>query len=74
MLRITVRQTNRSAIAEFCIVPGQDATLLGRKTSEMLEILKAVINVNNCSTYIDYAQPLDNKAALRVKFPKAVFC
>ena len=72
MLRVTVPQTKVSAIAEFYIVPGQAATLLGRKTSEMLAILKVGINVNNCSTNIDCVQPLDNKAALRLKFP-AVF-
>ena len=69
MLSVTVPQTNMSAIAEFYIVPGQAATLLGRKTSEMLAILKVGINVNNCSTNIDCAQPLDNKATLRLKFP-----
>ena len=68
MLRVTVPQTKMSAIAEFYIVPGQAATLLGRKTSEMLAILKVGINVNNCSTNIDCVQPLDNKAALRLKF------
>ena len=70
MFRVTVPQTKMAAIAEFYIVPGQAATLLGRKTSEMLAILKAGINVNNCTTNIDCAQPLDNKAALRLKFPK----
>ena len=59
-----------SAIAEFYVVPGQAATLLGRKTSEMLAFLKVGININNCTTNIDCAQPLDNKAALRLKFPK----
>ena len=70
MLRVTVPQTKMSAIAKFYVVPGQAATLLGRKTSEMLAILKVGINVNNCTTNIDCAQPLDNKAALRLKFPK----
>ena len=59
-----------STIAEFYIVPGQAATLLGPKTSEMLAILKVGISVNNCTTDIDCVQPLDNKAALRLKFPK----
>ena len=36
----------------------------------MLAILKVGINVNNCATNIDCAQPVDNKAALRLKFPK----
>ena len=71
MLRVTVPQTKMSAIAEFYVVPGQAATLLGHKTSEMLAILKVGINVNNCTTNTDCAQPLDNKAALRLKFPKA---
>ena len=70
MLRVTVPQTKMSTIAEFYIVPGRAATLLGRKTSEMFAILKVGINVNNCTTDIDCVQPLDNKAALRLKFPK----
>ena len=35
MLRATMPQTKMSTIAEFYIVPGQAATLLGHKTSEM---------------------------------------
>ena len=69
MLRVTVPQTNMSAISEFYIVPGQAATLLGRKTSELLAILKVGINVNNCNASIDNAQPLDKKATLTVKSP-----
>lgn len=64
MLRVTVPQTNVSATAEFYIVPGQAATLLGRKTSEMLTILKVGINIHNRSTNIANVQPLGNKAAL----------
>ena len=71
MLRVTAPQTDMSATAEFYIVSGQAATLLGRKTSEILAILKVGVDaVMNCSTNIDNAQPLDNKAALKVKFPK----
>ena len=71
MLRVTVPQPDMSATAEFYIVSGQAATLLGRKTSEILAILKVGVDaVMNCSTNIDNAQPLDNKAALKVKFPK----
>ena len=70
MLRVTVPQTDMSATAEFYIVSGQAATLLGRKTLEMLATLKVGVNVMNCSTNIDNAQPLDNKTALKVKFPK----
>ena len=70
MLRVTVPQKNMSAIAEFYIVPGQAATLLGHNTSELLAILKVRININNCNPNFDNAQPLDKKAALRVKFPK----
>ena len=65
MLRVTVPQTNMSAIAEFYIVPRLAATLLGHKTSEMLGI-----TVNNCNASIDKAQLLDKAAALRVKFSK----
>ena len=70
MLRVTVPQPDMSATAESYIVSGQAATLLGRKTSEILAILKVGVDVMNCSTNIDSAQPLDNKAALKVKFPK----
>ena len=59
-----------SATAEFYIVSGQAAILLGRKTSEILAILKVGDDVMNCSTNIDNARSLDNKAALKVKFPK----
>ena len=70
MLKVTVPQTNMSAIAEFYIVPSHAATLLGRKTSEMLAILKIGINVNNCSIILENAQPIDEKASLRARFPK----
>ena len=40
----------------------------------MLAILKVGINVNNCTTNIDCVQPLDNKAALRLKFSKFFEC
>ena len=70
MLRVTVPQPDMSATAEFYIVSGQAATLLGRKTSEILAILKVGDDVMNCSTNIDNARSLDNKAALKVKFPK----
>jgi len=58
-----------SEIAEFYVVPSHAATLLGRKTSEMLEILKIGI-VNNCSTILENAQPVDKKASLRARFTK----
>jgi len=61
MLRVTVPQTNMSAIAEFYIVPREAATLLGRKMSEMLAILKVGITVNNRNTNVDNAQPLDRQ-------------
>ena len=70
MLRVTVPQPDMSATAEFYIVSGQAAILLGRKTSEILAILKVGDDVMNCSTNIDNARSLDNKAALKVKFPK----
>ena len=70
MLTVTVRQTNRSTIAEFYIVPGHAATLPDRKTSEILAIVKVGTNVNNCNTSTDNVQLLDKKAALRVKFLK----
>ena len=54
MLKVTFPQTKMSAIAEFYIVSGQAASLLGRKTSELLAILKVGINVlkliNNSSS------------------------
>jgi len=46
------------------------ATLLGRKTSEMLAILKVVNEVNSWNINLGNPQPVDKKAALRAKFPK----
>ena len=70
MLKVTVPHTNMSAIAEFYIVPSHTATLVGRKTSEMLAILKIGINVNNCSIILENAQPVDKKASRIARFPK----
>ena len=68
-LRVSVPQTNTSTIAEFYIVPGDAATLLGRKTSEMLAVLKVGIDVNSCTTTFEDTQSGDKKATLRAKFP-----
>ena len=59
-----------SAVAEFYTVPGDAATLLGRKTSEMLAVLKVGIDVNSCSVNLANTQFVDQKAALMTKFPK----
>ena len=59
-----------SAIAEFYTFLRKTVNRLDRKTSEMLVILKDGVNVNICNINIDNAQPVDKKAALRVKFPK----
>ena len=69
-LRVTVPQTNTSTVAEFCIVSGDAATLLGRKTSEMLAVLKVGIDVNSCNMNLENTQSVDPKAALKTKFPK----
>ena len=49
-------------IAEFYIVPGDVATLLGRK---MFEMLKVGVSVNNCDVIHEAASPLDNKTFLK---------
>ena len=69
-LRVTVPQTNMSTVAEFCIVSGDAATLQGRKTSEMLAVLKVGIDVNSCNMNLEHTQSVDPKAALKTKFPK----
>ena len=69
-LRVTMPQTNMSTVAEFCIVPGDAATLLGRKTSEMLAVLKVGIDVNSCNMNLEHTQSEDQKAALWTKFLK----
>ena len=69
-LRITVPQTSMSTVAEFYTVPGVAATLLGRKTSEMLAVLKVGIDVNSCSVNLANTQFVDQKAALMTNFPK----
>ena len=63
-------QTSMSTVAEFYIVPRDAATLLGRKTSEMLAVLKVGIDVNSCSVNLSNTQFVDQKAALMTKFPK----
>ena len=63
-LRVTVPQTSMSTVAEFYIVPGDAATFLGRKTSEMLAVLKVGIDVNSCSVNLANTQFVDQKAAL----------
>lgn len=50
--------------------PMQAATMLGRKTSEMLAILKVVNEVNSCNINLGNPDLVDKKAALRAKFPK----
>ena len=47
-LTVTVPRSNLSTIAAFYIVPGNVATLLGRKTSEMLQVLEVGVSVNSC--------------------------
>ena len=69
--RLSIPQTSMSTSVEFYIVPGHAATLnlLGRKTSEMLGVLKVGIGVNICGTSSDTTESADKKAALRAKFP-----
>lgn len=64
-LSVNVPQSDLSVIAEFYIVSGDIATLLGRKTSEMLRVLKVGVDVNNCEMDLESAKPLNDKAILK---------
>lgn len=64
-LSVNVPQSDLSVIAEFYIVSGDIATLLGHKTSEMLRVLKVGVDVNNCEMDLESAKPLNDKAILK---------
>ena len=49
-LKVTVPETGMCKAAEFIIVKGDHPTLLGKQTSQEIEILKIGIGVNQCST------------------------
>lgn len=59
-LNVCVPQTNVKRSAEFCIVPGRAATLLGRELSESLGILQVGVTVNTIP---------DKKGLFRAKYP-----
>ena len=67
-LNVSVPQTHTSKHAEFCIVPGRAATLLGRNLSESLGILTVGVPVNNCN--INMTPQPNKKAVLRAKYPR----
>ena len=53
---------------------GKAATLLGRKASELLGVLRVGVSINSCDVKSDdmetLASPIDRKALLKTKFPK----
>ena len=55
-------------------MPGETATLLGRETSQLLNILRIGVSVNNCSVKLSCSSnnggQADKKAALKAKYPK----
>ena len=71
---VRVTQTHKSLNTEFHVMCGKVATLLGRKGSELLGILRVGVSVNSCDVKSDdmetLASPIDRKALLKTKFPK----
>lgn len=69
-----VPQTHQSLGAEFYITYGKAATLLGRKTSELLGMLRVGVSINSCKIKAngppEMPKHADRKAALKGKFPK----
>lgn len=69
-----VPQTHQSLSAEFYITYGKAATLLGRKTSELLGMLRVGVSINSCKIKAngppEMPKHADRKAALKGKFPK----
>ena len=71
---VRVTQTHKSLNTEFYVMCGKVVTLLGRKGSELLGILRVGVSVNSCNVKSDdmetVASPIDRKALLKTKFPK----
>ena len=71
---VRVPQTHKSLNNEFYVMCGKAATLLGRKASELLGVLRVGVYINSCDVKSDdmenLASPIDRKALLRTKFPK----
>ena len=71
---VRVPQTHKSLNNEFYVMCGKAATLLGRKASELLGVLRVGVSINSCDVKSDdmenLASPIDRKALLRTKFPK----
>ena len=69
-----VPQTHQLLGAEFYITYGKAATLLGRKTSELLGMLRVGVSINSCKIKAngppEMPKHADRKAALKGKFPK----
>lgn len=61
-----VPQTHKSLNTEFYVVCGKAATLLGRKASDLLGVLRVGVSINSCDVKSDdmetLASPIDRKA------------
>ena len=67
---ICVPETNVCKLAYFCIVPGDAPTLLGRKISESLGILRVGVHVVNNTDINGTHVKSDKKAIFKAKYPK----
>ena len=56
-LSVNVPKSDLSLFAEFCLVLGDAATLLGRKTSEILRVFKVGVDVKNCDMALESVSP-----------------
>ena len=67
---VCVPETNVCKLAYFCVVPGDAPTLLGRKFSESLGILRVGVHVVNNTDINGTHVKSDKKAIFKAKYPK----
>ena len=71
---VRVPQTHKSLNTKFFVMCGKAATLLGRKASELLGVLRVGVSINSCDVKADdmetLASPIDKKTLVKTKFPK----
>ena len=67
---VCVPETNVCKLAYFCVVPGDSPTLLERKFSESLGILRVGVHVVNNTDINGTHVKSDKKAIFKAKYPK----
>ena len=74
IFNVQVPQTHKPLHTEFYVICGKTATLLGRKVSELLGVLRIGISINSCDVKADdmenLARQRKKEAQLGTKFSK----